>query len=306
MSSFLGDLIGNLGIAGGAVTKDYIDHQQALEKQKYESDLAMERARAAETLRAEFETKRDQIKAAREEADRVAKQKRLSEQGQAIEAQTPAVTAARQLLEAQRVAPSVDSNVMDIIKSKLTPAQIRQYYGVDDSQAATITDSIGIARKHGYYDIEEGLLKERTAAVAAAKAALDERRQLHREAKDDREGDQRDRQLDIMAGRAAGSGSGGANKVQSSYTNDQGYRVHTMTDGSTVIARDSDGKPITTESFAKRVEDKVKWLKKDGGAAYRKLSAEELAVEARKLLLQQDGVGVSVAPPRAGQFKVIR
>lgn len=173
---FLADLIGNAAIAGGNALDTYQKQQFELERQKAESAQALERASAIEKIRAD-----------RAEADRLAKMKRQSEQTQDVEANAPAITAARQLGEAQSRAPSVDSNVLDIIKSKLTPDQLKQFYGVNSDAVSTTNDKMAYARQKGYYDVEADLQKDRDYLVKTLaeerKAAAERYRQDQQDAR---------------------------------------------------------------------------------------------------------------------------
>jgi len=161
--SFFEDLIGSFAEAGAKGLNDISARNQREAELKLQNDLAIERAKAAEEIRLDLE-----------ERQRQAKQQRLSQQRQEVEAAAPAATQARELGQAQKMAPSVDGNVLDIIKSKLTPAQMQKFYGVDQGPVAELDDKLGVARDKGLYDAEAVLQVERKDTVAAIKAARKE------------------------------------------------------------------------------------------------------------------------------------
>ena len=167
--SFFEDLLGGLATSGAQGLGEISARNQREDEMKLQNELAIERQKAAESIRLDLEEKQRQ-----------AKQQRLSEQRQAVEAAAPAATQARELSQAQKMAPSVDGNVMDVIKSKLTPAQMQKFYGVDQGPVATLDDKLGVARDKGLYDAEAQLSAERKQTVEsirdANKAALDQRR----------------------------------------------------------------------------------------------------------------------------------
>lgn len=225
--SFLLDLIGSAADAGSKGIGEYQAQENALERQREAEKLAEERALAVDRIRSE-----------RAEADRQAKQKRMSQETQDVEAKAQVAGQERQLSAAQRMAPSIDGNVLDIIKSKLTPEQMQKFYGVKDDPLSRVDDQIGVARKEGYYDLEEQL---KSAREATRKAIADDMKRQMDERKgerDDRRDDQRDRQLDIMASKVDASSGSGAVKLRSTYTDGEGRRIGVMSDGSTQVLSD--------------------------------------------------------------------
>ena len=167
--SFFEDLVGSLAESGAKGLNDISARNQREAEMKMQSDLSIERAKAAEAIRLDLE-----------EQQRQSKQQRLSQQRQRVEEAAPAATQARELSQAQRLAPSVDGNVMDIIKSKLSPSQMKKFYGVDQGPVAELDDKLGIARKEGLYDAEAVLSAERKQTVdalaALRKEALDQQK----------------------------------------------------------------------------------------------------------------------------------
>lgn len=184
--SFFEDLIGSFAEAGAKGLNDISARNQREAEMKLQNDLAIERAKAAESIRLDLEEKQRQ-----------AKMQRLSEQRQEVEAAAPAATQARELSQAKKMAPSVDGNVLDVIKSRLTPAQMQKYYGVDQSPVATLDDKLGVARDKGLYDAEAVLQNERKETVAAIAAARKDALEQARLA-------QGDNKLDTMLAIAAG------------------------------------------------------------------------------------------------------
>lgn len=152
--SFLADLVGNAALTGEKMAGREVEQQKLLERQDHESALMEARARTAAQVKLELE---------KEEA--AAKYKRMSENQADIEAAVPAIQQERQLSAAQRLAPSVDGNVLDVIKGKLTPDQLSKYYGVQDTPVTRIDDQITAARKGGMYEMEAALRTSRKDTV---------------------------------------------------------------------------------------------------------------------------------------------
>jgi hypothetical protein len=188
--SFFEDLVGGLAKSGAQGLNDISVRNQREDELKMQNDLAIERQKAAEGIRLDLEEKQRQ-----------AKQQRLSDQRQQVEAAAPAATQAREISQAQRLAPSVDSNVMDTIKARLSPGQVQKYYGVDTSAVGPLDDKLGIARSKGLYDAEAQLQAERkdtvSAIAAARKDALDQQRA---NAQDDRNIVAEQRNANTLAG----------------------------------------------------------------------------------------------------------
>lgn len=188
--SFIADLIGSFAKAGAEAAGDISKENEREREYKLRADLEEAKAKAAEirqsnlaVVRArEMEKNRMQL-----EDDRAAaKQKRLSNQFADIEAARPEVTAARELSQAQSRAPSVDSNVMQILKSKLTPEQLKNAYGVDSGPVAGIDDSLAIARKKGYYDAEDHLKAARKETIEALDKEFRQRMEVGKAERDER------------------------------------------------------------------------------------------------------------------------
>ena len=176
--SFFADLVGSVAESGAKGFGEISARNQREDEARLQNELAIDRQKAAEAIRLDLEEKQRQ-----------AKQKRISDQNQAVEAATPAVTAERELSSAQKLAPSVDGNVMDIIKSKLSPEQMTKFYGVDNSPTAVIDDGLKVARRDGMYEAEDQLKEQRKITVAAVEAA-------RRAANDERKIDQGDAKID--------------------------------------------------------------------------------------------------------------
>ncbi|OXE35711.1 MAG: hypothetical protein CGW95_12215 [Phenylobacterium zucineum] len=184
--SFLGDLVGSFAESGAKGLNDISARNQREAEMQQQNDLAIQRQKAAEAIRLDLE-----------EQQRQAKQQRLSDQRQQVEAAAPAVTQARELSQAQQVAPSVDRNVLDTIKSKLSPTQLQKYYGVDTGPVAALDDKLTASRQLGNYDAEAVLQNERKETVASIAAA-------RKDALETRRLDQGDNKMDTLMAIAAG------------------------------------------------------------------------------------------------------
>lgn len=164
--NFFQDLLGNAAIAGGNMLGKQVDREQqaAILQQQREADhdFVLQRQEALDALRAQ-----------RAQTDMESKQKRLSDQNAAVDSATPGVTQARQMAEFQKAAPSGDAATMGIVKSKLSPAQMAQYYGVDDSALASIGDQTKVARDKGFYELEAGFKDQRNSVI---KQMIEERK----------------------------------------------------------------------------------------------------------------------------------
>lgn len=178
--SFLLDLIGSAAAAGSKGIGEYQEQERALERQREAEKGAMNRA-----------VELDKIRGERAETERLAKMKRMSEQTQDVEAKATAEGEQRQLSAAQRMAPSVDANVLETIKAKLTPEQMEKFYGVKDNALSRVDDQISVARREGYYDLEEQL---KSAREATRKAIAEE----YARATTERKLDQTDRKQDEL------------------------------------------------------------------------------------------------------------
>jgi len=210
--SFFADLLGNAALSGAKIAGDLSEQEQALARQENASRLDLERAKAVEVLREE-----------RAKAAEIAKRERLTSQMASVEQQAPTITRARELASAQGRAPSVDGNVLDVIKSRLSPEQVEKFYGVDNSPVAKMDDKLSVARKGGMYEAEDMLSAARKETVASMKAALDERKAAAKEAMDAARFEQTERKNDnqfnaqmaaISARSAKGEGGKAANAVE--------------------------------------------------------------------------------------------
>lgn len=92
---------------------------------------------------------------------------RLAEQAEVIDTEAAESRAKRELDTANKVAPSVDAEVMKFIKTTLPPDQVEKYYGVKAPNAVDdLNDKISVARQHGFYESENGLRADRKGALA--------------------------------------------------------------------------------------------------------------------------------------------
>lgn len=202
--SFLADLVGNAALSGEKVLGDRIQQEQLLARQDHEAELAMARAKMMEELKVKQEKDLAQQK-----------YQRMSENTAAIEAATPGIQQQRQVGEAQQRAPSVDSNVLDNIKNKLTPEQLSKYYGVQNTPVTRIDDQITAARKGGMYEMEAAL---RTSREGVVKQLKDERdadykqgildNQVNESARKEVRDEQRHKEVITATAQRAASGSG--------------------------------------------------------------------------------------------------
>lgn len=216
--SFIGDLIGSFAKAGADAAGDIAKENEREREYQMRADLEEKKAKAAEIrqnnlaiLRAQ-EMEKNRIKL--EEDRAAATRKRLSDQFADIDAARPTATAERELSQAQSRAPSVDSNVMEILKSKLSPAELKKVYGVDTGQVAALDDSLAIARKKGYYDAEEHLKSARKEAIAATEAEWKRQMDAAKGERDERAVAAREKVADAALVRAEKVGSGSANATE--------------------------------------------------------------------------------------------
>lgn len=257
--SFFADLLGNAALSGAKIAGDMSEQEQALARQENESRLALERAKAVEVLREE-----------RARAAELEKRQRTVSQMDAVEQQAPAVTRARELAAAQQRAPSVDGNVLDTIKARLSPEQVEKFYGVDNSPVAKLDDRLAVARKGGMYDAEDMLAAARKETVAAMIEARKEREAAAKAARDERKDDQRDRQLDISASKVGSSGgsSNAAERLEVTRARERRLDIERRID--TTMAKVKE-RMITKEDGKKeiaRLEDlQIKYQQEEDAAA---------------------------------------
>lgn len=219
--SFFADLLGNAALTGEKIVGDKIEQQQRLELEDRQNALAIERQKAIDANRVAAEEKKLQER-----------QARTSQQLQQAEAQAPEISRARQLLEAQGRAPSVDANVLDVIKSKLSPDELKKYYGVKDDAVSRIDDQLTAARKGGMYDAEAALKASRAETVAAIREEWKQRVDETRMDNDSKRADAAERnaetnakRLEKIASGSGGSGSGSLAKERLEVTKAREARV---------------------------------------------------------------------------------
>lgn len=88
-----------------------------------------------------------------------------------------------------------------------------------------------------------------------------------------------------------------ANTLQSTQVDGNGYLMGVYRDGTVKRMVDDSGQPITAAAFEQRVDRAAAALLKDGGSKYRKMDQRDLRKEARRNLLQDDGIVSAVPAP---------
>ena len=293
--SFFADLIGSVAESGAKGLGEISARNQREDEARLQNDLAIERSKAAEAIRLDMEEKQRQ-----------AKQQRISEQNQAVEKATPAVTAERELSSAQKLAPSVDGNVMDIIKSRLSPEQMTKFYGVDNSPTAVIDDGLKAARQGGMYEAEDQLKEQRKITVAAVEAARKVAREEFKDADTMRRTDIQEQNANTNARRveqAIAKVSGGG----SSGNTDLDKKVKLL---KLAGRTDSQIADFITEKKQGSVQDlAADFLKTDPNAGLRNaLTTAQAISKAKELIKLTDGDDAPAAAPKpaalaAGKFK---
>lgn len=163
--SFFSDFVaGAATSASGEITRRQAE-QAKIDDEQRQQQLAIERERAVAKMKADMAAQETQ-----------AKRTRTNEQMNVIEAAAPEVTRARQLAEMQARAPSATGDTMDIVRQRLSPAEMQKYYGVEDNVVSRMGDKLGIARKNGFFEAEDQLAAAYKETVAQVKADLEEKK----------------------------------------------------------------------------------------------------------------------------------
>lgn len=178
--SFIADLLGNAGLAGEKVIGKQIEQNYALERQQHDSDLAMDRAKAAEALKLDLQEKQRQ-----------AQMKRGSEQMQQAEAGGQEIAKSRAL---EMLNQSYGSNhtLADVLPEELDA------FAPKAGPLTAIEDQRAFARKNGLYDAEAQLKGAYDETVKAMRLEYDQRMGERKEDRKDAELKETGRKADLQ------------------------------------------------------------------------------------------------------------
>lgn len=177
----LGDLLGSAANTATDILDKDIAHNAEMERQAASQKTQLENQKTMADYNANLQKQRDieveKLKVTLAEELRQGQMKRLQGQIEQVEKDTPVVTEerkGRKLATAQQTAPSLTAETMGLISQKLSPAQMRKYYGVkQDTPVDAMDDQITAAARSGSLDALAALKEQRKGVVEQMKLDQD-------------------------------------------------------------------------------------------------------------------------------------
>lgn len=167
----LADLIGGAANTGHEMLTKSIANEEAEAAKVREEEREAVNVRNRVDLMTAAEQKRQsflsELKATAARLKTKEDQQRLSGEAATVEEGAQALSLQRELSTAQQRAPSMDADVLAIVKDKLKPEQLEAIYGVRTASGVDqLDDRIRLARQHGFSDLEKSLITDRRGSLA--------------------------------------------------------------------------------------------------------------------------------------------